>query len=84
MDELKDIYWAEKHLTNNLPKMVEAATSSELKEAIEKHLHETEGHVQRLERIFEKLGEQASTEKCEAMEGLVEEAEEMIDNTPAK
>ena len=81
IDELKDIYWAEKHLVKNLPKMVKAATSSELKNAIQKHLKETEGHVTRLEQVFEVLGQKASAKKCEAMDGLVKEAQEMVDET---
>lgn len=81
LEELKDIYWAEKHLVKNLPKMVESATSSKLKHAIESHLRETEGHVKRLEDVFENLNEKASAVKCEAMAGLVEEAERGVKDT---
>lgn len=78
-DELKDIYWAEKALTKALPKMMENATSPELIEAIETHLAETEEQVNRVEQVFELLGKKASAKKCEAMEGLIKEAEELME-----
>jgi len=81
MDELKDIYWAEKHLTKNLPKLIKAATSDELKSAVSGHLNETEGHVRKLERVFESLGEKPQAKKCDAMEGLVEEVSSCIEDT---
>lgn len=81
IDELKDIYWAEKHLTKALPKMSKAATTEELKSAIDNHLAETEEHVTRLEQVFELLGETARAKKCEAMEGLVKEGESVIEDT---
>jgi len=81
IQELKDIYWAEKHLVKSLPKMIKAATSEELKEAIQMHLGETEEHVTRLEQVFESIGEKASAKKCEAMDGLVEEANQGISDT---
>lgn len=81
MDSLKDIYWAEKHLTKALPKMKKAATSEELKQAIEDHLVQTEEHVTRLEQVFEQLGKKAQGKKCEAMEGLVKEGESIIEET---
>ena len=79
IDELKDIYSAEKQLTKALPKMAKAATSEELKAAFENHLKETEGHVARLEKIGKKLGKALTGKKCKAMEGLVEEGKEVIE-----
>lgn len=78
-EELKDIYWAEKHLTKALPKMVKAASSEDLKAAFEEHLEETENQVSRLEQVFESFGIKAQAKKCEAMSGLVEEAQELIE-----
>jgi ferritin-like metal-binding protein YciE len=80
-DELKDIYWAEKHLTKALPKMAKAASSDELREAFENHLEQTEEHVSRLERVFEILGMKPQAKKCEAMAGIVEEGKAIIDDT---
>ena len=79
IDELKDIYWAEKHLTKALPKMSKAAYDENLSAAFDAHLQETETHVQRLEHVFEQLGKKAQAKKCPAMEGLVEEGAEAID-----
>lgn len=79
--ELKDIYWAEKALMKALPKMRENASSEELYTAIDEHLVETENQVSRLEGVFVSLGEKPEGEKCEAMEGLIMEAEEMMDQT---
>jgi ferritin-like metal-binding protein YciE len=81
LNELKDIYWAEKHLTKALPKMAKAATTDGLRTAIENHLSETENHVSRLESAFESIGEKAVAKKCEAMAGLVKEGEEIIEDT---
>lgn len=81
IDELKDIYWAEKHLTSALPKMAKAATSNELRTAIENHLAETENHVTRLEQTFESIGEKAVAKKCEAMAGLIKEGDEIVADT---
>ncbi len=78
LTELKDIYWAEKALVKALPKMAKKAYSQELVAAIEDHLAVTENHVDRLEKIFDMMGEKAKAEKCEAMAGLVEEAEEIM------
>lgn len=78
IDELKDIYWAEKALVKALPKMAKKSTSSELIAAIEDHLSVTETHVERLEQVFEVLGEKAAAKKCEAMDGLITEAEELM------
>jgi ferritin-like metal-binding protein YciE len=81
VDELKDIYWAEKHLIKALPKLKKAATSPELAAAFDKHTQETQVHVETLEQVFELLGEKASAKKCDAMEGLISEAEGIIDDT---
>lgn len=81
VDELKDIYWAEKHLAKALPKMKKAATSPELAAAFEKHAEETNGHIATLEQAFELLGEKAQAKKCDAMEGLLAEAESIIEDT---
>ena len=80
-DELKDIYWAEKALTKAIPQMIKKASSDELKEALQNHLEETEGHVERAEKIFQILGKDARAKKCEAMEGLVKEAKEIMSDT---
>lgn len=80
---LKDIYWAEKHLTKALSKMKKAATTEELKEAFDDHLTQTEEHVTRLEKAFELMGKKAQAKKCEAMEGLTKEADEISEETAA-
>lgn len=77
-EELKDIYWAEKALVKAIPKMAKKATSEDLVDALENHLEETEGHVQRCEQIFEMLGKPAQAKKCEAMDGLITEAEDIM------
>jgi ferritin-like metal-binding protein YciE len=79
VEELHDIYHAEGQLLKALPKMAKSAQSERLKEAIERHLEETEQHVERLERAFELLGEPAKGKKCQAMEGLIEEGKEVMD-----
>ena len=81
--ELKDIYWAEKHLVKTLPKMIKAATSSELKTAFTKHLTETKVHCQRLEEVFGILNKKPQAKKCEAMEGITKEGEGIIEETEA-
>ena len=81
VDELKDIYWAEKKLVKTLPKLQKAATSEQLKAAFESHLDETEVHVQRLEQAFELLGQKAVAKKCDAMEGITEEGSSVIEDT---
>ncbi len=78
-DELKDIYWAEKALTKAIPKMIKNATSAELIDALENHLEETKEHIIRAEQVFEILGKKASAQKCEAMEGLIQEAESIME-----
>ncbi|PBQ31041.1 hypothetical protein CNR22_04405 [Sphingobacteriaceae bacterium] len=80
-DSLKDIYWAEKALTKALPKMAKKATSEELVQAIENHLTETEAQVKKVEKVFEVIGKKAVAKKCEAMAGLVKEAEEIMSET---
>ncbi len=80
-DSLKDIYWAEKHLTKALPKMRKAATTNELRSAIEEHLTQTQEHVARLEQVFELLGKKPQAKKCDAMEGLIKEGESIVEET---
>jgi len=82
-DSLKDIYWAEKHLTKALPKMRKKATTDELKSAIEEHLAQTEEHISRLEQVFEMCGKKAQAKKCEAMEGLTRESDSIVEETEA-
>ncbi|MES2371634.1 MAG: ferritin-like domain-containing protein [Bacteroidota bacterium] len=81
MDMLKDIYWAEKHLVETLPILQQAATTDELQDAFEDHLLVTQRQVSRLEKIFRLLGKQPETKRCEAMAGLVEEANSIIKET---
>jgi ferritin-like metal-binding protein YciE len=80
-DELKDIYWAEKHIVTTLPKMQKAATSEELKNAFETHMEQSQTHVTRLEQAFELLGEKAQAKKCDAMAGIIEEGKGIIEET---
>ena len=79
LEELKDIYNAEKQLTKALPRMAKAAESPELQQAFTNHLRETEGQIQRLERVFQELGQAARGKKCKAMEGLIEEGKELME-----
>lgn len=81
IDEIKDIYWAEKHLVKTLPKMRKATTSSQLADAIGNHLEETKVHVTRLEEVFELLGKKPQAKKCDAMEGISKEGESIIEDT---
>lgn len=81
LEELRDIYWAEKHLVKALPKMEKATSSEQLAEAFASHLAVTQEQVTRLEQVFELLGEKARGKKCDAMEGLVKEAESVIEDT---
>jgi ferritin-like metal-binding protein YciE len=78
VEELKDIYNAEQQLAKALPKMAKKASSNELRRAFETHLKETEGQIGRMEQVFEALGEKAKGKKCHAMQGLLEEAKEMM------
>ena len=80
-DELKDIYWAEKHIVTTLPKMQKAATSEELKNAFQTHTEQSQEHVARLEKAFELLGEKAQAKKCDAMAGIIEEGKGIIAET---
>jgi ferritin-like metal-binding protein YciE len=77
-ETLKDLYYAEKKLVKTLPRMAKQATSTRLKEAIHDHLAETEGHVTRLEEIFATLDKKPIAKKCEAIEGLLKEADEVV------
>jgi len=79
LDEIRDLYDAEKQLTRALPKMVQWSTSEELKAAFESHLEETRGQVERLEQVFEALDEKATGKKCAAMAGLIKESEELAE-----
>lgn len=81
VDELKDILWAEKHLTKALPKMAKGATSEELRTSIENHLVETQNQITRLESVFQSIGEKAVAKKCDAMAGLVEEGKSIMEDT---
>jgi ferritin-like metal-binding protein YciE len=78
IEELKDLYDAEKQLVKALPKMAKAASNDELREAFESHLEETKGHVQRLEQAFDLLDEKAKSKPCEAMKGLIAEGQETM------
>lgn len=79
IEELKDLYSAEKQILKALPKMVKAASSEDLKDAFQNHLKETENQVQRLEKISKKIGKTLSGKKCKAMEGLLEEGKELME-----
>lgn len=78
VETLKDIYYAEKKLVKTLPKMAKKAVSPLLKEAIQSHLTETEGHVERLEEVFAAMDKKPIAKKCEALDGLVKEADEVL------
>lgn len=84
VNELKDIYWAEKAITKALTKMVKAATTPELKDAFENHLEETQEQIKRLEKVFSLMDMEASGKKCEAMAGLIEESESLMEETDEK
>lgn len=77
--ELKDLYSAEKQLTKALPKMAKAATNAELRHAFEQHLHETETQIERLNSVFDELDTNPRGLKCAAMEGLIEEAKDLLE-----
>jgi ferritin-like metal-binding protein YciE len=81
VDELKDIYWAEKNLVKALGKMAKAATSEELTKAILDHQEVTKGQLERLDQVFESIGQEPKAKKCEAMAGLIAEGQEVIDDT---
>ena len=80
LDTLKDIYYAEKQIVKTLPKMAKAATSPELKADFEKHLEETEGHVERLEQVFELIGKPARGKTCDAIIGIIDEGKSIMDD----
>ena len=79
VEELRDIYHAEKQLVRALPKMAKATKSDKLRQAFEHHLEETKGHVERLEQVFDQLDTRTRGKPCQAMEGLIEEAKEMME-----
>lgn len=79
-ETLKDIYYAERKILKALPKMAKAATSPELKAAFEKHRDETEVHVERLQQVFEIFGKRAQAKTCDAIEGIIAEGEEIMDD----
>lgn len=79
IEELKDLYNAETQLLKALPKMAKAAEHEELKEAFQNHLKQTEGQVKRLDKVFKQLGATSKGKKCHAMEGLIEEAKEILE-----
>jgi len=81
LDQLQDIYYAEQKILQSLPKMKEAATTEELKDAFDDHLHQTQRHVKRLEKVFETLDKKAEGKKCEAIEGISREVENIISET---
>jgi len=84
IDQLQDIYWAEKKLVKTLPKLAEAAHSEELRSAFDAHLKETENHVTRIEQAFSLMQEKTDATECPAMKGIVEEGEDIIDETEDK
>src|SRR6202140_5778468 len=83
VDELKDLYSAENQLVKALPKMAKATDPEELRSAFEEHLHQTQEHVKRLEKIFSGLQESPKGKKCKGMEGLIQEGAEMIEEDSA-
>lgn len=84
VDELKDIYYAEKQIAKTLPKMAKASTSAVLKQAFEAHLAMTKEQITRLETVFEMLGKKAKGKTCEAIEGIIKEGEGIIADTDSK
>ncbi|HKW47118.1 MAG TPA: ferritin-like domain-containing protein [Gemmatimonadaceae bacterium] len=83
VSELKDLYSAEKQIVKALPKMVKNATNPRLRRAFSDHLDETEGHVERLEKIFQMLDAKPGGKKCKGMEGLIDEAKELLEEDPS-
>ncbi|MCX2721632.1 ferritin-like domain-containing protein [Roseibium salinum] len=79
-ETLRDIYYAERKIVKALPKMARAANSDDLKQAFEHHKDETEGHVERLQKVFDIFGKRAQGKTCEAIEGIISEAEEIMDS----
>ena len=82
--QLKDIYYAEKQLVKALPQMAEKATSPQLKQAFQNHLEETKGHVARVEQVFKMHGVQAKAVSCPAIDGIIEEADEITGDVDDK
>lgn len=78
LDGLGDMYYAEQQLTQALPKLAKVATQNDLREAIESHLIETEGHVEKVQEIFEAFGQEPKSKKCAAIVGIIQEAEELV------
>ncbi|HEX9046338.1 MAG TPA: ferritin-like domain-containing protein, partial [Verrucomicrobiae bacterium] len=78
LDGLGDMYYCEKQLTKALPKMAKAATHEDLREAITQHLSETEGHVTKVEQVFEAFGQSPKSKKCPAIVGIIDEAEDVL------
>lgn len=84
LDEVRDIYHAEKQLLKALPKLASAASNTELRAALENHLAETENQIARLEQVFELIGEKPETKTCAGMAGIIEEGSELLDEDIAK
>lgn len=81
VDQLQDIYWAEKKLVKTLSKLEQAATTDKLKQAFMDHQQQTKDHVSRLEKVFSMIGEEPDAQKCPAMAGIIDEGEDIIDET---
>ncbi len=79
LDELRDLLDAEKQISKALPKMAKAASSEELRSAFQEHLDQTNGQIERLGRVFEELGERARGKKCEAMQSIIDEGQQMME-----
>jgi len=81
---LQDIYYAENKIVNSLPDMIESATNAQLKQGLKSHLGETEGHVKRLEQVFQMLGKKAKSVNCPAIDGIIEEAGDLTGDVDDK
>lgn len=81
IDQLKDVYWAEKALYKSLPRLRDAATNERLAEAFDNHINETREQIVMVEEVFNMLGEKPQTKKCDAMEGLIKEADSIVEDT---
>lgn len=82
LDELRDLYSAEKQIAKALPKLIKAASNAELGRALTSHLDETHAQIERLERVFDELGETPNGKKCKGMAGLLEEGDEHVKEVP--
>lgn len=80
LGELKDLYYAEKKLEKELPKMAKKANNEKLKSAFEEHHQQTQGHIERLEKVFKEIGKKPVSKKCEAIEGILKEGKEIMDD----